>query len=122
MPAVKKPTPKNASPGFNIDGRVSIAFDALSDRQKKIVGGLLSDRERFVAGTSERRKIRKVSESDPIYALSASTGLNIIYKLSGADIEILDLMGDATLQRFATKRRSSQPKAAKKTAGVVGGT
>ena len=121
MPAVKKPRLKNASPGFRIDGRVSIALDALSEKQKEIVSGLLSDRERFVAGTAERHKNRKVSESDPIYALCATTGLNIIYSLSGDDIEVLDLMGDATLRRFATKRRSTQPKAAKKTAGVVGG-
>ncbi len=122
MPAEKKAAPKKPAPGFKVDGRISIALDALSAKQKEIVGGLLSDRERFVEGTAERRKIRKVSESDPIYALSASAGLNIIYRLSGADIEVLDLMGDATLQRFATKRRSSQPKAAKKTVGVVGGT
>ena len=44
MPAVKTQTPERQAPDFKIDGRVSIALDALSEKQKKIDGGLLSDR------------------------------------------------------------------------------
>src|SRR3954466_11253687 len=44
MAAVKKP-----SPGYHIDGRVSIALDALDDDQKRSVDGVLKDRDRFVA-------------------------------------------------------------------------
>jgi len=110
MPAVKTVAPERKATDFKIDARVSIALDALSEKQKKSVGGLLSDRAHFVAGMANRRKNRKVSVSEPVYALSASPGLNIIYKLSGDDIEVLDLMGDATLQRFAPKGRGVKEK------------
>jgi hypothetical protein len=56
----------------------------------------LSDRAQFIAGIANRRRNRKVSATEPVYALSAAHGLNIIYELSGEEIEVLDLMGEAT--------------------------
>ncbi len=47
------------SPGYKIDGRVSIALNALDDKQKQAVTGVLTDRARFVASTADRRKVSK---------------------------------------------------------------
>jgi hypothetical protein len=52
MAIVKKPMQ-----GFKIDGRVSIALDALTEKQKKAVGGVLTDRDHFLASTADRRKV-----------------------------------------------------------------
>jgi len=108
MPFVKKQVQ-----GFKIDGRVSIAMDALSNKEKMVVGGVLCDRDHFLASTSDPRKVRKISESEPVYALSGPSGLNIIYRVSGDEIEVLDLMGTTTLERLSPKKRRLQPKAPK---------
>ena len=62
------------SPGYRIDGRVAIALDALDDKQKQAVAGVLTGRARFLASTAERRRVRKLSEDDPLYALSIRRG------------------------------------------------
>ena len=64
------------SPGYQIDGRVSIALNALDDKQKQAVTGVLVDRTRFLASTADRRKVRKISKDDPLYALSIPSGSN----------------------------------------------
>ncbi|MFI5461597.1 MAG: BRcat domain-containing protein, partial [Isosphaerales bacterium] len=46
------------SPGYQIDRRVSIALDALDDKQKRAVGGVLTDRAHFIASTADSRKVR----------------------------------------------------------------
>ena len=68
----------NKSPGYQIDGRVSIALDALDDEQKQAVKGVLSDRAHFIASTADRRKVRRIAGDDPLYALSIPSGLRII--------------------------------------------
>jgi hypothetical protein len=80
------------SPGYQIDGRVAIALDALDDKQKQAVAGVLADRARFVARTADRRRVRKLSKDDPLYALSIPSGLRIIYSRVGDDIVVMDLM------------------------------
>jgi len=114
------PITEKATQRYHIDGRVSIALDALSEKQKQTVGGVLINRDRFVASTADRRKVRRISKSEPVYALSIPSGLNIIYKVSGDAIEVMDLMGRATLRRYAPKKRRAQPKAAKRSSGVKG--
>ena len=93
-----------SSDGLQIDGRVSIAMDALGTRQKRVVRRVLSDRESFLSLTSGGRRARKVSISQPIYAVSVPPGLDIIFRVSGEAIEIMDLMGTATFKRFAAKK------------------
>ena len=69
MPLVKKPMQ-----GFKIDGRVSIAMDALSNKEKKVIGGVLSDRDHFIASTSDPRKVRKLSEERTRLCAERSVG------------------------------------------------
>jgi hypothetical protein len=104
------------SPGFHIDGRVSIALDALDDEQKSAVGGVLADRAHFVASTSDSRKVRRISKIHPLYALSVPSGLRVIYSKVGDDIVVMDLMRQATLdtlgQRKAAKAKTNGAKKA----------
>ena len=57
------------SPDYQIDGRVSIALDALDDLQKQAVAGIITDRDQFIASTADSRKVRRISKNDPFYAL-----------------------------------------------------
>jgi hypothetical protein len=105
------------SPGYRIDGRVSIALNALDEKQKQAVTGVLTDRARFVASTADRRKVRKISKDDPLYALSIPSGLRIIYSRVGDDIVVMDLMHKANLvdsgRRKAVKATASGTKTAR---------
>ncbi len=90
-------------PGYQVDGRVSIALDALDDQQKQAVGGVITDRHRFLASTSDSRKVRRISEDPPLYSLKVPSGLRIIYSRVGDDIVVMDLMRQATLDRYGRK-------------------
>jgi len=94
------------SPDYQIDGRVSIALDALDELQKQAVAGVISDRDHFIASTADSRKVRKVSKNDPFYALKGPSGLRIIYSKVGDNIVIMDLMHQATLDRYARPNAS----------------
>jgi hypothetical protein len=44
---------------------LSIALDALDDKQKEDVGGVITDRDHFIASTAASRKVRRISKDDP---------------------------------------------------------
>ena len=101
------------SPGYQVDGRVSIALDALDDKQKRAVGGVISDRAQFLASTADSRKVRRISKDQPLYTIKVPSGLRIIYSKVGDEIVVMDLMRQATLDRYgrkASKARNGGPK------------
>jgi len=98
MPVMKK------SPGLQIDRRVAIALDALDDKEKRAVGGVLTDRAHFIASTADSRKVRRISKDDSLYALNIPSGLRIIYAKVGDDIVVMDLMRQATLDRYGKRK------------------
>ena len=57
------------SPGYLVDGSVSIALDALDDKQKQAVSGVISDRAQFLASTADSRRVRRISKDQPLYTL-----------------------------------------------------
>jgi hypothetical protein len=103
------------SPGFQIDGRVSIALDALDNEQKQSVGEIITDREHFIASTADSRKVRKISKNDPIYALRVPSGLRIIYSKVGDDIVVMDLMHQTTLDTYGRRNLAKTRKSGTKT-------
>ena len=104
------------SPGYQIDGRVSIALDALDDEQKRAVGGVITDRDHFIASTADSRKVRRISKNDPFYALRVPSGLRIIYSKVGDNIVVMDLMHQATLGRYGRRKVSKAKKRGTKSA------
>jgi len=92
------------SPGYQIDGRVAIALDALDEKQKETVRGVLTDRAHFIASTADGRKVRRISKDEPFYALSIPSGLRIIFSKVGDDIVVMDLMRQATLDRYGQQK------------------
>jgi hypothetical protein len=103
---------------YHVDGRVAIGLDALNDAQKKAVGDVIIDRDHFLAQAADRRRVETISEKMSLYALSIPSGLNVVYKDSGGNIEILDLMGNATLRKYGAKNKVGRKKAPK-SAGKV---
>jgi hypothetical protein len=97
------------SPGFQIDGRVSIALDALDDQQKQAVSGVISDRDHFLASVANSRRVRRISKDQSLYTLNVPSGLRIIYSKVGDDIVIMDLMMQATLDFFGQKKTKAKP-------------
>jgi hypothetical protein len=103
------------SPDYQIDGRVSIALDALDDEQKRAVGGVITDRDHFIASTADSRNVRRISKNDPFYALRVPSGLRIIYSKVGDNIVVMDLMHQATLGRYGRRNVSIAKKSGTKT-------
>lgn len=113
---------KNA-PVYHVDGRVSIALNALDDKQKEAVANVITNRVRFLASTADRRKVRRISKEESLYALQIPRGLRVIFSQVAGDIVIMDLMRQATLDQFgpkasragrgATKRRRAMPDSTK---------
>ncbi len=89
--------------GFHIQKRVFIGLDSLSEEEKRTIRDALSDRDHFIASTADLGKVRKVSRSEPIYAFRVLSDVNIIYKVSGEEIEVLDLMAEAPMRRYAAE-------------------
>jgi hypothetical protein len=102
------------SPGYQVDGRVSIALDALDDKQKQAVGGVISDRAQFLASTADSRKVRRISKDQPLYTLKVPSGLRIIYSKVGDEIVVMDLMRQATLDRYGRKASKARNGGTKK--------
>ena len=98
---------------YQVDGRVSIALDALDDKQKRAVGGLIRDRAHFLESASDSRRISKLSKNKPLYALKAPSGLRIVYSMVGNEIVVLDLMRQATLNRYGPKASKARVRGSK---------
>jgi hypothetical protein len=113
MPITKK------SPGYQVDQRVSIALDALDDAEKQAIGDILKDRAHFLASTADPRKVRRITEDHPLYALSVPAGLRLIYSRVGDEIVVMDLMHKANLaherKSHAETERSETTKARRAT-------
>ena len=90
-------------PGYKVDGRVSIAMDALDDPERRAVGDIITDRSRFLASTSDGSRVRRLSKDRPFYALKVPSGLRIIYSQAGDEIVVMDLMRQATLDRYGRR-------------------
>jgi hypothetical protein len=101
MAKTKKPAQR-----YYVDARMAIGLDALNDSQKTEVGGVIMDRDHFLAHVADRRKVETISKRMSLYALSVPSGLNVIYKNSGGDVEVLDLMGNGTLHKYGAKKKS----------------
>jgi hypothetical protein len=61
------------------------------------VTGVLTDCDRFLVSTADRRKVRRISENEPLYALTIPSGRRIIDSRVGDDIVAMDLMHRANL-------------------------
>jgi hypothetical protein len=112
-------TTKKLARGYRIDERVSIALDALREKQKKAVANVIRDRDHFLAYAADREKF-EISKKRSVYALSVPSDLRIIYQISGDDIVVLDLMGEAVLRRYGAKKKPSQSSSPKKTVMLSG--
>jgi hypothetical protein len=91
------------SPNYQVDGRVSIALDALDDEPRQAIAGIITDRVHFLASTADRRKVRRISKDHPFYSLRVPSGLRIIYSKVGDEIVVMDLMHQATLDQYGPK-------------------
>jgi hypothetical protein len=106
---------KKTASGYHVDVRVYIALDALNDKQKKAVDEVIRDRDHFLAYAANHHNIETISKKESVYSLSVPTDLNIIYQISGDDIEVLDLMGEAFLRRYGAKKKPERKTPLKKT-------
>jgi hypothetical protein len=65
---------------------------------------LVKDRAHFLANTADRRKVRKISEKEPFYALTILYDLRMIYSQVGDDIVVMDLMHSTVLAEYGPRR------------------
>lgn len=96
---------KNPSQGYVVDGRVSIALDALDEKQKRVVGKAIADRDHFLAIAGDPRKVARISTRKPLYSLRLPSDLRLIYSQSEDGIIVMDLMKKSTLDRYGSKAK-----------------
>ena len=103
------------SPGYKVDRRVSIALDALDPEEQETITAIIKDRAHFLANTADRRKVRRISQKEPFYALTIPYELRIIDSQVGDDIVVMDLMHRANLAEYGPRQpakangRETQP-------------
>lgn len=90
-------------PSYRVDSRVTIAMDALDEKQRKAVCGVISDPAHFLNCMADSKRVQKISKDDQIFTLKIPSGLRIVYSRVGDEIVVLDLMRQATLSRYGRK-------------------
>ncbi len=102
------------APGYQVDGRVSIALDALDEKQKQAVGGVIADRAHFLASAADSRRVQKLSKDEPLYALKVPAGLRIVFSQVGDELVVMDLMRQATLDQYGRKASKARVRGSEK--------
>jgi hypothetical protein len=88
------------SPGYQVDLRVSIQLDALDQDEQRAILDVIQDRAHFLATTADRRKVRRISKTKPLFALKLPRGLRLIYSQVGDEIIVMDLLHEKVLAFF----------------------
>jgi hypothetical protein len=86
-----------AKNGLIVDRRVSIALDALSSQQRKIVQNMIVSKDRFLTHLSNPQRVKTLSTKQPLYSVSVSPDLRLIYTCPGDDIVVMDLVNKANI-------------------------
>jgi hypothetical protein len=96
-------------PGFEVDLRVSIQLDALDPEMQRAICDIVQDRAHFLASTADRRKVRRISKTKPLFALKLPSGLRLIYSQVGDEIVVMDLLHEKVLA-FLRGEGTDKPK------------
>ena len=86
-----------ASGTFHVHHQIKIARDALIESEKAWLDDTFRDRDHFLARVAAA-PIRRLREGQPIFILDGPDDLILLYEENGADIKLLQLMTNTSLE------------------------
>lgn len=92
-----------AKKGLDVNRRVGIAMSVLSPAEREAVGRLIQSHRDFERYAARPGKVQRLATSDPLYTLRVTPQIRLVFKRADAGIEVLDLVEQATLDRFAKR-------------------
>lgn len=120
------PTMKKIVTGYKVNGRISIAYDALNESDRTLVDDVVMNPDHFIAQISVPGRATQIMGTPLLYSVSLSAELSAIYRKSGNKIEVIDLMRKATLDQIGRRKTpkitSGRPKPANVRATRIKGT
>jgi hypothetical protein len=99
---------------FEVDPRIRIGLDALTPEDRRIVEQVTQSKAHFLARISDSRQVFRLRPNDPYYALKITPSLRLIYTREGDRIDVVDLMNQGFLDRYASMRTDRAKSASRK--------
>jgi hypothetical protein len=87
---------------FEVDPRIKIGLDVLTPKDRQAVEEAIRSKEDFLARISDPSQVFRLRPKDPYIALKVTPRLRLIYTREGDRIEVVDLMNQGFLDRYAT--------------------
>ena len=93
-----------AKKGFDVHPRVGIAMSVLSPTERKAVARAIRSPEDFDLCAADPTRSKKLETPDELDVLRVTPQIRLVFKQMGKGIEVLDLVDQATIDRFATRK------------------
>jgi hypothetical protein len=87
---------------FEVDPGIRIGLDALTPEDRRAVEEAIRSKETFLARIADPDQVFRLRPNDPYLALKVTPRLRLIYTREGDHIEVVDLMNQGFLDRYAT--------------------
>jgi hypothetical protein len=87
---------------FEVDPGIRIGLDALTPEDRRAVEEAIRSKESFEARIADPGQVFRLRPNDPFLALKVTPRLRLIYTREGDRIEVVDLMNQGFLDRYAT--------------------
>jgi hypothetical protein len=93
--------------GLEVDRRVGIAMSALTVSERVAVERIMRSLQSFERSAALPGRVRTLHTSgQPLFMMLVTPTLHLVYTFVGETVYILDLVEQATLDRFAVKKRA----------------
>jgi hypothetical protein len=102
-----------AANDFFVEHRIRIGLDALSPEERQIIEDATRSKANFLALIANPKKVERLRPTAPYHSLKITPELRLIYTREGDRIDVLDLMNQAVLDRYASKGGDRPQPAAK---------
>jgi hypothetical protein len=87
---------------FAVDPGIRIGLDALTPEDRRAVEEAIQSKESFLARIADPSQVFRLRPKDPYLALKVTPRLRLIYTREGDRIQVVDLMNQGFLDRYAT--------------------
>jgi hypothetical protein len=87
---------------FEVDPGIKVGLDALRPEDRRAVEEAIRSKESFLARISDPSQVFRLRPKDPYIALKVTPRLRLIYTREGDRIQVVDLMNQGFLDRYAT--------------------
>jgi hypothetical protein len=90
---------------LKVDRRVGIAMSVLPSAERNAVSRVLASPSAFADHAADSTCVEKLAPGgEKLYVMTVTPQIRLVYSKSGDDIEVLDLVERATMDRLAPKK------------------